>query len=254
MTGRWPWRRRGAAPPAPSEGLDPTTRALLDQHLAAGEPAGWFEPAYRHARDTGAGLPWVHATPHPYLLDWLERPVTTPPGHRAVVVGCGLGDDAHALAAAGYEVTALDVAPTALSWAQRRFGDQVRWQEADLLALPAALTGAFDLVVEVHTVPWLPGVVRDAAMVAVGSLARAGGVVVVVTLLGRSQAALDAGTGPPWAQAPSELATYRAAELVRVALEHPGAEAGPLFEARVTFQRPHGDATDRAQLPTMPGT
>ena len=248
-------RRRGTpAPPAPTEALDPRVRRLLEQHLADAAPAGWFEPAYRLCRDEGVGLPWVHAAPHPYLLDWLERPVTTPGGARAVVVGCGLGDDAQAVAEAGYQVTAFDVAPTALTWAAQRFPEGADWQEADLLALPEELLGAFDLVVEVHTVPWLPGVVRDAAMVAIGGLARPGGVVVAVTLLGRSQQVLQAAAGPPWPQAPSELATYRAAELVRVALEHPGPEAGPVFEARVTFQRPHGAPAGRGELPTVPGS
>lgn len=244
--------RRVPVPPVATAGLDPRVRTSLERSLAQGRPAGWFEPAYRLCREEGVGLPWVHAAAHPYLLDWLEHPVTTPRGRRAVVVGCGLGDDASAVAQAGYEVTAIDVAPTALAWAEQRFGEGVRWQEADLLAVPEELRGVFDLVVEVHTVPWLPGVVRDAAMRAIGELARPGGVVVAVTLLGRDQAAVEAADGPPWPQAPSELATYRTAELVRVALEHPGPEAGPVFEARLTFQRPHGAPQDRAGLPTVP--
>lgn len=255
--GRWSWPRRSRqqhAPqlPAPTEDIDPRVRALLEGHLADGDPTGWFEPAYRLAHDVGVGLPWVHAAPHPYLVDWLAQPVTTPPGPRAVVVGSGLGDDAMAVAEAGYAVTAFDVAPTAVRWATQRVGAALEVRTADLLALPDELTGAFDLVVEVHTVPWLPGVVRDAAMAAIGTLARPGGVVVAVTLLGANQGALAAHPGPPWPQAPSELASYRAAELVRVALEHPGHGSGQLFEARVTFQRPHGDPSDRAQLPTVP--
>ena len=246
-------RRRAPSPPAPVDALDGQVRAQLEHELGRGAPAGWFEAAYRRCHDDGVGLPWVHATPHPYLLDWLAAPVTSPPGARAVVVGCGLGDDAQAVADAGYEVTAIDVAPTALAWAAARFPDAVRWREADLLALPEDLVEAFDLVVEVHTVPWLPGVVRDAAMVAVGRLARPGGIVLAVTLLGRDQAALEAAGGPPWPQAPSELATYRAANLVRVALEHPGPEAGPVYEARVTFQRPHGTPPARDGLPLVPG-
>ena len=250
--GRWPWPRRTPQLPPPTEQLDPRVRALLERHLAEGDPTGWFEPAYRLARDEGVGLPWVHAAPHPYLVDWLRKPVTTPPGDRAAVVGCGVGDDAMAVAGAGYVVTAFDVAPTAVRWATQRSGEAIGVRTADLLALPEELRGAFDLVVEVHTVPWLPGVVRDAAMAAIGALARPGGVVVVVTILGADQGGLAAHPGPPWPQAPSELASYRAAELVRVSLEHPGDAAGQVFEARVTFQRPHGDPSDRAQLPTVP--
>ncbi len=253
MTRRRRWRRRRAAdPPSATAALDPRVRAQLEHHLARGAPSGWFDAAYRLCRDEGVGLPWLHAAPHPYLLDWLAQPLTTPPGPRAVVVGCGLGDDAQAVAEAGYEVTAFDVAPTAVTWAAERAPAVARWRTADLLALPEDLQGAFDLVVEVHTVPWLPGVVRDAAMAAVGGLARAGGVVVAITLLAGQQADLTTDQGPPWPQAPSELATYRTAELVRVALEHPGPAAGPVFEARLTFQRPHGTPPRGGGLPLAP--
>jgi hypothetical protein len=48
-----------------------------------------------------------------------------------------------------------------------------------------------------------------------------------------------AGEGPPWPQAPSELAAYRAAGLVRLALDHPPPDPTVReLPARVTFQRP----------------
>lgn len=223
-------------------------REVREEHLAAGRPSGWFEPAYALARAEGVGLPWLHGTPHPYLESWLEAPVTSPPGPRALVIGCGLGDDAVAVANAGLEVTAIDVSPTALAWAQQRAAgrlgagvERIHFREADLLSAPQELLGAFDLVVEVHTVPWLPGVVRDAAMAAIGGFAAPGGVVLAVTLLATDHATMEQTIGPPWPQAPSELASYRAGGLVRVALEHPGPEAGSLIEARITWQRPHGE-------------
>jgi SAM-dependent methyltransferase len=155
-----------------------------------------------------------------------------------VVVGCGLGDDAVELAGRDLEVTAFDVSPTAVRWAAERFPDApVDWRVADLLALPDDLTDAFDLVVEVATVQSLPGVVRDAAMHAIGSLARPGGVVVVVTLMAVDAEVARRWTGPPWAQAPSELAAYRAAGLERVALEHPDPDEDGTMQVRVTWRR-----------------
>jgi SAM-dependent methyltransferase len=215
-------------------------QALVEQHLAAGEPTGWFEPLYAAAEDAAA-VPWAHLAPHPYVQGWLTDRLATPPGRRAVVVGCGLGDDAACLAAEGYEVTAFDVAPSAVAWARRRFPDaSVAWRTADLLALPDDLVGAFDLVVEVRTVQSLPGVVRDAAMHAVGTLAAPGGVVVAVTLLATDQERARGHAGPPWPQAPSELAAYRSSGLVRLALEHPEPDDHGMMEVRLTLQRPAG--------------
>jgi SAM-dependent methyltransferase len=213
----------------------PDVRALVEEHLVAGRPTGWFEPLYAGAGGRADAVPWGGGDPHPYVVDWLGDPVAPPPGRRAVVVGCGLGGDARALHEAGYEVTAFDVAPSAVAWARQRLPETVDVRTADVLDLPGELTGAFDLVVEVRTVQSLPGVVRDAAMHGVASLAAPGGVVVVVTLLATSARAAAVADGPPWPQAPSELAAYLAGGLGRVALEHPDPAGAPSVEVRATF-------------------
>ncbi|MFU8840205.1 MAG: class I SAM-dependent methyltransferase [Nitriliruptoraceae bacterium] len=230
-------------------------RPLIDEHLGRGAPTGWFEPAYRAAVDAGARLPWQEAAPHPWVASWLDAPVLTPPGPRALVVGCGTGQEAELLAARGYAVVGIDVAPTALAWAaarlrraSKRIRRAVAYREADLLTLDPGALGPFDLVVEVHTVPWLPGLVQDAAMAAIGPLVRAGGVALTITTLRAAED--DAPVGPPWPQAPSALASYRAGGLVRLALEHPpGGAPGPV-EVRLTWQRPRtGPVEDRAVSP-----
>jgi SAM-dependent methyltransferase len=232
----------------------PDVPALVEQHLSSGRPTGWFEPLYAGADGDPSAVPWAHLAPHPYLLDWLTEPVATPPGRRAVVVGCGLGDDAVALAERGFEVTAFDVAPSAVGWAARRFPDaDVTWQVADLLDLPTELVGAFDLVVEIRTVQSLPGVVRDAAMHAIGTLAAPGGVVLAVTLVAGSQEAARRWSGPPWPQAPSELAAYRSSGLVRLALEHPDPDERGTMEVRLTFQRPVGTPPSTGGATILPG-
>jgi SAM-dependent methyltransferase len=224
--------RGGTAPPP--------WRSLVATHLEAGDPLGWFEPVYAAARRDPAAIPWAALAPHPYLSAWLEAPVATPPGRRAVVVGCGLGDDALVVARHGFEVTAIDLAPSAVRWAARRHRRSwITWRTLDVLdtAARAPLEGGFDFVVEVLTVPYLPGVVRDAAMQAIGSLVAPGGVLVVVTLLATGPD--GAGEGPPWAQAPSELAAYQATGLLRLALDHPPPDpAEPELPVRITFQRP----------------
>lgn len=227
---------------------------LVAEHLEAGRPTGWFEPLYAQARRDAGAIPWAASTPHPYVVDWLDDPTVAPPGRRAVVVGCGLGDDAAELARRGFEVVAFDVAASAVDWARSRFPRAgVDWRVVDLLDLPGDLVGGFDLVVEVRTVQSLPGVVRDAAMHAIGRLAAPGGVVLAVTLVAGSTEAARAWQGPPWAQAPSELAAYRAAGLERVALEHPEPDEHATMEIRLTLCRPPGDAPTGGGLPIVPG-
>ncbi|MBY5163322.1 methyltransferase domain-containing protein [Nitriliruptoria bacterium AS10] len=211
----------------------------------------WFEPLYRDAAGDPSAVPWAGLAPHPHVVGWLDQPGLDVTGVDAVVVGCGLGDDAVELARRGCRVTAFDVSPTAVTWARERFARDlagmpgtVDWQVADLLDLPAHLVGAFGLVVEVRTVQSLPATVRDRAMVGVSSLAGPGGWVLVSTLLATSEEAARSWQGPPWAQAPSELAAYRVGGLERVALEHPPADPSrPAMEVRLTLHRA-GSASD----------
>ncbi|MFN8006655.1 MAG: class I SAM-dependent methyltransferase [Terriglobia bacterium] len=58
---------------------------------------------------------------------------------RAIDLGCGSGTDAIYLASKGFDVTAIDIAPTALSQAKEKAdkaGVRVRWLLADVLAAP----------------------------------------------------------------------------------------------------------------------
>lgn len=90
------------------------------------------------------------AQPAPLVQQWLPRL----PRGRALDVACGLGATAIALAEAGFEVTAIDIAPTALARAAAqadRVGAVVDWQCADLAdhRLP---TDHYDLIVNIHYV------------------------------------------------------------------------------------------------------
>ena len=71
---------------------------------------------------------------------------TIRPG-RAVELGCGTGTNAVRLAQKGFDVTAIDIAPTCLTIARgkaRKAGVKVRWLVADVLNLPAL--GEFDFI------------------------------------------------------------------------------------------------------------
>ena len=71
----------------------------------------------------------------------LKKLVEQEPGKRgrAVVLGCGTGTNAIYLAGKGFDVTGVDVAPSALIHAEekaREAGVKVQWVVADVLALP----------------------------------------------------------------------------------------------------------------------
>lgn len=216
-------------------------RALVERHLAAGDPTGWFEPVYAAALPRLTRLPWPAGAVSPLLAGWLTADARPVAGTRVAVVGCGVGDDAASLAAGGAQVTGIDVAPTALRWAARRFpGQGVVWREGDVVDPAADLLGAFELVVAVDVVSWLPGVVRDAAMTGIAGLVAPGGTAVVVDAAATRAEPSTAAPGPPWPQAPSELTTYRAAGLERTSLEHaPGSTVdGDVMRVRTTWRRP----------------
>lgn len=143
-----------------------------------------FEEIYARAGDDLASVPWARLAPHPLLVMWLDSldsagVCTSGPsavGGEALVVGCGLGDDAEELARRGYAVTAFDVSPTAIARCRERFPrSPVCYRDADVLNPPGEWRGRFGLVVEINTIQSLPRADRLAAIAAIaGTVARAG--------------------------------------------------------------------------------
>jgi len=92
------------------------------------------------------GVPgWDVGRPSTHLVKAVEAG-TFQPG-RAIVFGCGTGSNALYLAAKGFEVTGVDVAPTALILAAdkaRQAEAKINWILADVVALPKL--EAFDLI------------------------------------------------------------------------------------------------------------
>ena len=79
--------------------------------LRAGDPTGWFEHLYAAAEEGQAVVPWDRRAPHPLLVEWAAGQPPPRPAHRALVVGCGLGEDAAYLSGLGWGVTAFDISP-----------------------------------------------------------------------------------------------------------------------------------------------
>lgn len=179
-----------------------TARLLAEQYLNAGDPTGWFEALYASAGGDPSIIPWADLRPNPNLVQWLDRnPLAT--GLRALVVGCGLGDDAEELSRRGPKVTAFDVAPSAVDWCRRRFsGSRVSYVTADLLNPPPQWRGAFDFVLESYTLQALPPDVRPRAMDRLAEFVAPGGTLLVIC---RGRDANDPPGELPWPLTRAEL-------------------------------------------------
>ncbi|MGI9647575.1 MAG: class I SAM-dependent methyltransferase [Acidimicrobiia bacterium] len=170
-----------------------------------------FETMYRGAEGDAAAIPWAALSPNPFMADWLHG--HSGPGE-AVVVGCGLGDDAEAAAAQGWDVTAFDVAPSAIEWCKERFpGSSVAYSTQDLFDLPPHWTGSFSLVVEVLTVQSLEPSLQQEAIRRIAELVAPEGTLLVFTF---GHDGSGERTGPPWPPARPDLETFLAAGLDQV--------------------------------------
>ena len=114
-----------------------------------GNPLTWFEDLYSSSEGNEEMIPWSNGEPNHLLVEWLD---SEPPQGKALVVGCGLGEDAAYLSELGWKVTAFDISPTAIKWASETYANlDIEWRVEDLLKLPMEWQRKWDLVVEVHT-------------------------------------------------------------------------------------------------------
>lgn len=170
--------------------------ALAHDHLGKGDPTGWFEVLYAASDTSGSGVPWAKMKPNQDLLNWLKENEINGAGKTALVVGCGLGDDAEVLARFGFDVTAFDVSESAIELCRQRFAESsVSFQAADLFAAPGAWQGAFDFVFESITVQSLPPELQDQAIEHIVQFVAPGGEILVMTSA-RQPDQLPG--GPPW--------------------------------------------------------
>src|SRR4029077_11075920 len=124
-------------------------RELAAEYLGKGDPTGWFEVLYKEAEEGKSFVPWADRGANPGLLEFWHMHPLAANGKKALVIACGLGDDAEQLSAWGFDTTAFDISETAIRGARNRFiKSSVKFGVADLFQPPAEWQRALDSVFE----------------------------------------------------------------------------------------------------------
>ncbi|MET3803584.1 SAM-dependent methyltransferase [Nakamurella sp. UYEF19] len=199
-----------------------------------------FEDFYLRAGSNLHEVPWANLVPNAAMVQLLDT-LPASAGGRALVVGCGLGDDAEELARRGYAVTAFDVAPTAIDRCHQRYPDSdVEYVLADVLELPSRWAGRFDLVIEIRTLQCLPADERPIGATEIARTVAPGGRL-YVRCYRLTDEIVDRFDGPPWPLDRADLQVFTTVGLITERLEEndvglPGADRGPTFTA--VYRRP----------------
>ncbi len=177
------------------------------------QASAWFDDVYKKNQDSHENIPWARQAVNPLLQTYLDEENTHK--GKALVIGCGLGDDAIALELAGYEVTAIDVSQTALDLATERFPDSdIKFEKQDIFDMPEAYHKHFDFVFEALTIQSLPVEFREKMIKSVADTVAKKGKLLLVAH--KKSVAFD---GPPWPLTQEEVALFSAEGLEELSHE-----------------------------------
>ena len=159
---------------------------------AHNKASDWFDGLYKENKESHENIPWARQAVNPLLQSYLDEDITHK--GRALVIGCGLGDDAKALEVAGYDVVAIDVSQTALDLAKEKFTDSdIVFEKQDIFDMPEKYYEHFDLVFEAFTIQSLPVEFREKMVKAVVDTVSIDGTLLLVAH--KREEDFD---GPPW--------------------------------------------------------
>ena len=212
-------------------------RRVAEQFAEKGDATGWFDALYREAKGNIEHIPWGDLEPNKFLRAWAEKTGLNGKGRSALVVGCGLGDDARFLYDLGFRVTAFDISPTAIGWARRIHQEtDIRFVTMDLFEPPKDWYQAYEFVLEVYTIQPLPIEMRPSVIDAISNFVCLGGRLAVVT---RGRGDDDELAELPWPISRRDLSRFELNGLRRIGFEEMyGDEDPPQLRFVVEYERP----------------
>lgn len=223
--------------PEPEFNARENARKIAAEYAETGDALGWFDALYREAAGNSVRIPWADLEPNKFFKAWAETTGLEGNGRRALVVGCGLGDDAKYLNERGFDVTAFDISPTAIEWARKLNVDSpIRFLVADLFEPPKEWYQAFEFVLEIYTIQPLPLEMRPKVIDAISNFVAIGGNLVVVT---RGREDDEEPVELPWALSRKDLGRFEENGLQQTDLEEMwDDEDPPVKRFVVEYERP----------------
>ncbi len=196
---------------------EPIPQSRIETYFRENNMEGAFDAVYRNARDHGGRVPWDDRQPATQLVEWADRHNLNGHGRRALVVGCGLGDDAEYLAILGFAVTAFDISPTAIELCQARWTEsKVEYVVGDVTNLPSEWHNRFDFVLESRTLQAMTWQHTAPAIETIAACVKPNGNLLLLCL-GRNPE--DSKRGIPWALSREELGLFTKHGLIEVEFE-----------------------------------
>ncbi|NQY20202.1 MAG: methyltransferase domain-containing protein [Campylobacteraceae bacterium] len=144
-------------------------KKMVKEHQQNDEPTSWCNSIYEDVKGDYTKVFWSDLESNPYLLEYISN--NKAEGKKAIVVGCGVGDDAFSLSEAGYKVTAFDISSAAIDLCKKRYeNSKIDFLVADLFDYPISWFEDYDLVYECNTIQVLAGKYRILAREKISSL------------------------------------------------------------------------------------
>lgn len=183
------------------------TKEIQAEFAERGDALGWFDALYKEAAGDNEKIPWADLEPNKFLRKFAEETNLKGNNRAALVVGCGLGDDAKFLHDLGFNVTAFDISETAIEWARRLHQNtDIKFFVADLFDTPQEWYQAFEFVLEIYTIQPLPLEIRPQVIDAISNFVKFPNGKMLVVTRGREDAEIPPEL--PWALSRRDLSRF----------------------------------------------